>query len=195
MKNNRDVIKICHILGIWFTWFAAAFVSSCVADAGHQPNELKSILSSLSTDKSYQALGLVGMFLIGISIIVNSLLIQFGGRNCATKIFSRFLAVASTSLAMTPFSLLAFVLGLIAYSHTQGEPGGENMAILFVVTAIAFVLLFFLPLFAIVADPDSGTSLSEKFYNTRPICRYGSGISFVLASLLMIWDMASTPPF
>ena len=181
-----------QVIYIFTTWFLTALVLSWLASIGEKSNQLNAVLETLIEDRSYEIIGLMGMLVIGFSIILNSVQIHDDTRMRAIRWLSDFLSEAGKNLAFVPSSLAAFVIGLIVFS--SGGQDDTQITGLVVLASAVFLCFGSLAWTAIIADPKSGSRYSDRLYGAQPKYRYMIGTVIILVAFCIIWIMAHTAP-
>ena len=189
--RDKGLIQVIYIFA---TWFLTALFLSWIASKGESPNQMSIILNALLADKSYQLFGAVSFLFIGLSISFSSEPSRDNTEPRGTKRFLEFLPKAGKNLASTPFSLVAFITGLMVFSYVNGEQMNDDFIGLSILTIVALLLPGLLALAAIIADPESGSRYSDWLYSLQPKCRYMIGTVFILTALCIIWAMVHTAP-
>ncbi len=189
--RDKGLIQVIYIFA---TWFLTALFLSWIASKGESPNQMSIILNALLADKSYQLFGAVSFLFIGLSISFSSEPSHNNTKPRGTKRFLEFLPKAGKNLASTPFSLVAFITGLMVFSYVNGEQMNDDFIGLSILTIVAILLPGLLALAAIIADPESGSRYSDWLYSLQPKRRYMIGTVFILTALCIIWAMVHTAP-
>ncbi|WP_419782922.1 hypothetical protein [Malaciobacter marinus] len=172
--------KYFDIIYRFVLWFSIAFfifyISDILDNLGYI--KLKSTIPVPPKSDFIQFIGVLGMFVSGVSLLVKEFVLNESHESILLYLLSKI----STDLVLAPFNIMAFVLGWGYYLYTQAEFIDRDLNELIFFLIIFILLMLFLAFISLIVRAKPGEYLFDKIYTINRKIRVPFFITLVCSS-------------